>query len=80
MKTGATTIGQRPFWGMVETFHESSLQVAYAIRPYMLFFLAQFLIPLITEFRELLGLGEQFLGFGRENSSKPNAKQTCLVC
>ena len=39
-------------------FHSSILEI--------LFPFAQFLIPLITEFRELLGLGEQLLGFGRE--------------
>ena len=31
-----------------------------------LFPFAQLLIPLVTEFRELLGLGEEFLGFLRE--------------
>ena len=39
---------------------------AYAIRPYMLFPFAQLLISFVSQFRELLGLGEELLGFGRE--------------
>ncbi len=62
-----TAMGQRPVWGIVETFHETSLQsgrMRYA--PTILFSFAQFLVTLISQFRELLGLGEQLLGFGRE--------------
>lgn len=31
-----------------------------------LFLLAQLLIPFVSQFRELLGLGEELLDFGRE--------------
>ena len=43
-----------------------SIGVAYTWNVYLLFPFAQLLVTLITEFRELLGLGEQLLGFGRE--------------
>ena len=42
-----------------------SIGVAYTWNVYLLFFFAQLLIPLVSQFRELLGLGEEFLGLGR---------------
>ena len=41
-------------------------RVPYTWNVYLLFPFAQLLIPFVSQFRELLGLGEQLLGFGRE--------------
>ena len=41
-------------------------RVPYTWNVYLLFPFAQLLISFVSQFRELLGLGEQLLGFGRE--------------